>query len=140
MIRYFVGAFITCLGYGLIFNVDLRKILYACLNCGIGYLVYNLCLPYGNYVSLIISSFVLTVISEILARYTKSPVTVFLVCSLIPLVPGMGAYYTVLHLVNSESALAVSRGFDTLVQAGSIVLGVSFATNIFKAVSRLKKH
>ena len=35
---------------------------------------------------------------------------------------------------------AVSRGFDTLVQAGSIVLGVSFATNIFKAISRLKKR
>lgn len=140
MIRYFVGAFIACLGYGLIFNVDIKKIIYACLNCGIGYFVYNLCLPYGTYVSLIISSFTLTVVSEILARITKTPVTVYLVCALIPLVPGMGAYRTVLHIINLEQELALTKALDTLIQAGSIVLGVSFASNLFKSFSHYKKH
>ena len=140
MIKTIISIFVACMGYSIVFNVNLKKIVYASINCCFGYAVYQLCQPLGNYVALVISSFVITFVSELLARFSKTPVTVYLVCALIPLVPGMGAYYTVLYILNGLKNLALSRGLDTLVQAGSIVVGVSFASNLFKAFSSLKKH
>ncbi|MDO4198881.1 MAG: threonine/serine exporter family protein [Erysipelotrichaceae bacterium] len=140
MISKVLGIFIACAGYSFIFNVKMEKILYASLNCAFGYAVYLLLKPDGNYMALIIASFITTIISEILSRKTRTPATVFILCALLPLVPGVGAYTTVLFLMNSQQDLAMTYGFDTLVQAGSIVVGVSLASNLFRVYTQYKNR
>ncbi len=45
----------------------------------------------------------LALASEILARKCKTPVTTFLVCALIPLVPGGGMYRTMLAAIRGDA-------------------------------------
>jgi uncharacterized membrane protein YjjB (DUF3815 family) len=55
-----------------------------------------------------------------MARIIKAPVTIFLICSIIPLVPGSGMYYTMLECVKGSINNALNQGFETLSNAMSI--------------------
>ena len=139
MIHVALGSFIACIGISIIFNVNIKRIFWVSLNCMIGYAMFvYLKEEIGVYTSLMLSSFTVGFISEVMARVLKGPATVFLVGALIPLVPGMTAYYTALYASKGLRELALSTGIDTVLQAGSIVVGVSLAATIFKLATNLK--
>ena len=78
-----------------------------------------------------------------MARKHHSPVTVYLVISYIPLVPGGGAYYTMEYLVGGETRLAMETGIHTLFVAGAIAMGivlVSSMTRILAAYERRRRE
>ena len=54
----------------------------------------------------------------------RSPVTVFLISGIFPLVPGAGIYWTAYYVVTNELEQAGQRGFLTLKIAVAIVLGI----------------
>ncbi len=125
MIQTCLSAFVASLGFGVIFNIHGRKLFVAALCGGIGGLFYALSLLLGisEAISLMIGAMALSIASEIAARGLKAPVTAFLVCALIPLVPGGGMYYTMLEMVNGDINQAILLGVDTIVNAGSIAIG-----------------
>ena len=125
MIQTCLSAFVASLGFGVIFNIHGRKLFVAALCGGIGGLFYTLSLLLGisEAISLMIGAMALSIASEIAARGLKAPVTAFLVCALIPLVPGGGMYYTMLEMVNGDINQAILLGVDTIVNAGSIAIG-----------------
>ena len=70
-------------------------------------------------------------------------ITVYLVISYIPLVPGGGAYYTMEYLVGGETQLAMETGIHTLFVAGAIAMGivlVSSMTRILAAYGRRRRE
>jgi len=71
--------------------------------------------------------------SEALATALKRPATVYMICGIIPLVPGGGMYYTMLAAVRGNSWLAITTGFETLQAAGAIAAGLAVSS----AASRL---
>lgn len=125
MIQTCLSAFVASLGFGVIFNIHGRKLFVAALCGGIGGLFYALSLLLGisEAISLMIGAMALSIASEIAARGLKAPVTAFLVCALIPLVPGGRMYYTMLEMVNGDINQAILLGVDTIVNAGSIAIG-----------------
>lgn len=125
MIQTCLSAFVASLGFGVIFNIHGRKLFIAALCGGIGGLFYALSLAFGisEAISLMLGAMALSFASEISARWLKAPVTTFLVCALIPLVPGGGMYYTMLEMVNGDINQAILLGVDTIVNAGSIAIG-----------------
>ena len=58
------------------------------------------------------------------ARLCKTPVTTFIVCALIPLVPGGGMYYTMLEVIQGNVQEALVKGLETLSIAGVLALGI----------------
>lgn len=73
-----------------------------------------------------------TLYAEILARIVKTPVTVFVITSVIPMVPGGSLYYTMLGLLQGDKATFVDRGLYTLSAAGAMALGIFAATMLFR--------
>lgn len=73
-----------------------------------------------------------TLYAEILARIVKTPVTVFVITSVIPMVPGGALYYTMLGLLQGDKATFVDRGLYTLSAAGAMALGIFAATMLFR--------
>lgn len=130
MIQTCLSAFVASLGFGVIFNIHGRKLFVAALCGGIGGLFYALSLLLGisEAISLMIGAMALSIASEIAARGLKAPVTAFLVCALIPLVPGGGMYYTMLEMVNGDINQAILLGVDTIVNAGSIAIGCTLVS------------
>ena len=135
----FIGAALGSLGFAFIFHIRGNKLWIAALTGGIGGLVYEIVLQsHSNVVALFFASVVISIFSEIFARVFKCPVTTFLVCSLIPLVPGGGMYYTMLEFVQSDINGAILKGIDTISQACSIAVGCILVSSIMKMANQFK--
>lgn len=77
--------------------------------------------------------------SEICARLTKSPAVVYLVVSIIPLVPGGDIYRTMVYFIEGKADLFLGLFMYALSIAGSIALGVFAVTSIFRLFSSIMK-
>jgi len=77
-------------------------------------------------------------LSGVLAVVLKCPTTVFLVCGIIPTVPGGDIFWTIYYLVGDQLRLAATTGFTALkvaiAIAGGIILAGAVAARIQKRV------
>lgn len=135
-------AFLAAFGFAVLFNVPKNRLFYAGLAGGIGGVAYMIALMCGSgeTIALLYASLFLSLASEILARVLKCPSTMFLISALIPFVPGGGAYYTVLYLIEKENETALSYGLATIAQAGAIVLGCVLVTGLFAIIKQLENR
>ena len=76
--------------------------------------------------------------SEVFARYLKQPAIVFVIPGIIPLVPGLGMYNTMLYLVQENYELAASTGATALLVGGAISLGILLVTSFVKTINTIK--
>lgn len=68
--------------------------------------------------------------SEIASYFRRKPATVYMIASIIPLVPGGGMYYTMLSTLEGNTAKSVDTGIATLMTAFSIAIGLAVANVI----------
>ena len=136
------SAFLATLGFGIIFNIKGKKLFFASLGGASGWVFYSLSLKFNfsELSSLFISAIFFSSYCEIFARILKTPVTTLVICSLIPLVPGGGMYYTMLEAVNGNVSSSLDLGLNTLASAGTLALGIIFVSTITKLVTTHKRH
>lgn len=141
LLRMSFVSFIITFGFGILFNIKGKKLLFAALGGGLSWYCYFLPLSLGlsEISSLFISALVFSTYSEVLARIFKTPVTSFVICALFPLVPGSGMYYTMLATINGDLQNAVHLGINTLANAGTLALGVIFISTITSLIFRAKR-
>ncbi len=135
------AAILASFGFAILFNIRGDKLFSAAFIGGSGGVCYHLLVDQGSseVYALFIASIIIAVLSEVFARWMKCPVTTFLLCALIPLVPGGGMYYTMLEVVKDNIDGALSMGVETLMQACSIVLGCTFASSGMRMFFEIKK-
>ena len=133
------GAFGGTLGFAYVLNVPRRTVLPTSLNGMLGFLVYVLLARYAGQ-SLIFSYFfatvAVTVICEMLARVLHLPSTIFLLTSLVPLVPGYNFYCAMLALVEDNGARAAACGLEAIQIVAAIAVGAAVTSVCFRALAR----
>lgn len=102
---------------------------------GLAWLVYFILYRQSGNVVLgsLVATFVLTILSRILAVARCNPATIYLVSGIFPLVPGAGIYYTAYYLISGMPAKCSAKGLETFEIALAIVFGIILA-------SRFRKH
>ena len=60
----------------------------------------------------------------VFAVVRKTPITVFLISGIFPIVPGAGIYYASYYLIMNDTILANAKGIETVKIAGEIALGI----------------
>lgn len=135
-------ALFASLGFGVLFNIKGKNLIFASLGGFLTWYIYLLSLSFesSNLFALFIASFAAGLYSEALARILKSPVTTFSICSIIPLVPGGGMYYTMLESVQGNINKFLSTGLETLSSAGGIAVGILLASSITKVILTIRKN
>ena len=135
------SAFLATFGFGIIFNIKGKKLFFASLGGAIGWFVYALSLKlnFSDLSSLFVSAIFFSIYCEIFARILKTPVTTLVICSLIPLVPGGGMYYTMLEAVNGNVSKSLDLGLNTIASAGTLALGIIFVSTITKLITAHKR-
>ncbi|MBD7910167.1 MULTISPECIES: threonine/serine exporter family protein [Clostridium] len=141
MIIETLTAIIASIGFGIIFNIKGKKLLFASLGGGLSWFFYSLGLELGfsDIFSLFISSICFSIYSEIFARLLKTPVTTLVICCLIPLVPGAGMYNTMYEVITGNITRALELAINTLSSAGTLVLGIIFVSTITRQLKVIKK-
>ena len=78
-----------------------------------------------------------TFLSELSARWKKAPAVIFILPSIIILIPGGSFYYTMSYLVNGNQELFRAWGSRTILAALGIAVGIIVASFIFYEVIHL---
>lgn len=137
-----LGAFLASFGFALLFNVPKNRLFFSglCGSCGAIAYVIALRANATEAMALFFASIALTAASEISARILKTPSTLYLICALIPFVPGGGMYYTVLYIIQKNNPLALTTGLNTITQACAIVIGCVLVTGIVHMMTQFHKN
>ena len=122
-------SFCSALGFGAIFILKGKKLLFAALGgffSGILFeLLYGSC---GDFVAYFFCSVFLTVYAECAARILKTPVTVYLAPALIPLVPGGKLYQTMLGAMTGDPDVFFQNGAASIRIALALAAGILVVT------------
>lgn len=122
MILSIFSAWISTIGFSILFHVQ-KKHLVICGTVGaIGWAIYLLGEKRGLHPSLstFLASLLVTQCSYILAKKLKTPVTVFLIAGILPLVPGLALYRAMYSLMLLDYAKAIEYAILTFEIAGVI--------------------
>ena len=141
LVKTFISSFFATLGFGVLFNVNKKDLFWASFTGAVGGLFYKLCIlyGYGEYISNFVGAVALSICAELLARKFKNPVTTYVVCALIPLVPGGLLYTMMVQAMRGSTVSAMSTLFMTLAIAGTLAVGVLIVSTFFKLHSDFKK-
>lgn len=78
--------------------------------------------------------------SHVRAKICRCPVTVFLICGIIPLVPGGGIFWTAYYIVTEQLRMAAATGFVALKVTIAIAGGIILASGIINKLFIRKKN
>ena len=148
MILQFIICFFATLSFAVLFSAPKKQLIFCGLTGAIGWIAYLLCMEINGSISIsnLVATLVLTLIARTFSAINKTPVTVYLMTGIFPLVPGACIYYTSYYFIMNEMDNCSKAGMDTIKIAGSIVLGIIFGfalpQKLFNALQNLKgpKH
>lgn len=142
MLKEVLAAAVGVLGIGVLFNVRGKNLFLSAIGGGIGWLVYKIFIGLNMSIipALFLASICISTYSEICARKFKTPVTVFLIGSLIPLVPGGAMYYTMYAAVQGYSQQTWDMMLTTLGSAAIIAFGVVVVSTFIKIIKFIKER
>ncbi len=138
----FTWAALSILGFSIRVNLRGWKILLLALGGGLSWGLYLIFLHYSN--SLLFSIFCSVILvcsySEIVARLVKVPVSVFVTCVIIPLVPGSSLYYAMQGFISGDSALASQNTYKVLLISGTIAMAIAVVSSVTNIMFRLRNR
>ena len=116
---------VALLGIAVIFDVPPKKMLWAMIGSIISCVIMLIGDKYGldPLITNMLATAVPCVYCEIMARALKTPTTVFMIPTLLPLVPGSRLYYTMFYLFSGEQELFL----DNMLVAVKICTGIAMA-------------
>lgn len=119
-------AFLATVAFSCIFHTPKREYVWTGLTGGTGWLVYIVSIHFGcgTVAASFFATMALAWLSRVFSFARKSPVTVYLICGIFPLVPGAGIYYTGYHFFMNANAVAAGKGLETIKIAIAIALGI----------------
>ncbi len=140
----FFFSFLATVGFSIFFNSPRKSLIPAGVIGGIGWNIYIILFDFSrnSIVSNFFAATLISLLSEILARKMKYPAIIFVIPGILPLIPGLGLYNTMLYLVEGNYTNAVSSGADALFVSASISVGVLLITSLVRTyyIIRGKLH
>ncbi|MBR2046747.1 MAG: threonine/serine exporter family protein [Agathobacter sp.] len=132
IILEFIVSMVATISFAILFNAPKKEAIYCGLTGALGWTVY-----YGmtaneinSVLSVLVATFCLTILARGFAVMRKSPVTMYVLPGIFPLVPGAGIYYTAYYLFIGNTEMSGFKGLETLEIAGAIVFGIIFGFGI----------
>lgn len=133
------AAFVGTMGFSALFGTPRKHYIDCALAGTAGWAVYLLLASAGpTHVvgAAFLGALAVAVMAHLLAVTRRCPVTVFLICGIIPLVPGGGIFWTAYYIITNQLRLAATTGFTalkvTIAIAGAIILIVALSNRFHR--------
>lgn len=140
MIEQLITSFFATAAFVIIFNVQKSSL----IKCGIvgmsGWFIYisMTTLGYDVVPASLVAAFVVGLICHVFARVYKTPIIIFNVAGIIPLVPGGLAYDAMRNFVENDYSFALSLAAKAGLISGAIALGLVFSEVINQLIRKAK--
>jgi uncharacterized membrane protein YjjB (DUF3815 family) len=134
MLIQVIGAFVAVVSVAVTFGVPRKFLGFSGIVGAVGWLVYLLLIKvnWSTVASMFVAALVVSLISHSFARIMKTPVTLFLIAGILPLVPGVGMYRIVYYLIINDNSMAVYYFSETMQIAGMIALAIFIMDTVFR--------
>lgn len=134
MIEQVIGAFIAVISIAVTFGVPKKFLIHAGTVGALGWLVHLILNFMGFPIvsSMFFAALAVALLSHSYARVLKTPVTLFLVTGILPLVPGVGMYQIVYYLITNNEKLSGYYFNQTMQIAGMIALAIFIIDTVFR--------
>ena len=141
VINQVIMALLGSIGFGILFNLRGLRLMLAGLGGMLGWIIYLILFHFtGQEVMCYgIATILTTLYSQALARIVKSPATLFLVPSVVPMLPGGYLYYTMLYGVQGNWDAFLSQGILTLSTATAIAVGMMLGSSLYSTILAIKR-
>ena len=142
MFAQVVTSFFASAAFGVLFNTPKESIIKAGFVGMIGWILYYGMAEFevNKFLATLLASIVVGAISSYFAKRFKTPVIIFTVSGIIPLVPGGLAYSTMKNLVVKDYYLTVEYATQVFMFAGTIALGLILAEVINQLIIKYNKR
>lgn len=140
MIVHLITSFIASAAFGILFNAPKKSL----LKCGFvgmaGWFIYIFLVnkEFDAVVASLVAAFVIAVISQIFARMYKTPIIIFSVAGIIPLVPGGLAYDAMRHFVVNDYNVAIQLAAKAFMISGAIAVGLVISEVLYQLLMKIK--
>ncbi|MFY3792478.1 threonine/serine exporter family protein [Ureibacillus sp. MALMAid1270] len=136
---HFVFSFIATACFGVIFNAPIKALPICGFVGAVGWTVYYMLMQYNvtEVQSTFVASFGIAIVAQFFARWFKTPMIVFYVAGIIPLVPGGIAYNTMRSIVELDYNSGIEYGMRALMVSGAIAMGLVFAEVMIQLIYRI---
>lgn len=134
------ASFTGSLGFAMLYHLHGKKLWMSGIGgmvCWASYLGFSH-ISKSLFIANLLATVVATVYAEIMARILKTPVTVFLISAIIPMVPGGTLYYTMNYAIAKNWALFYVFGQKTIVIAVAMAGGIMIASSVFRLANEMR--
>lgn len=130
-------SFVATLAFSVLFNIKGKNVWLSAFGGGLSWFFYIFSLEFNisEPLAFFYASVAVAIYSEIMARVRKCPVTIFIICGILPLVPGGGMYYTMLASVEGNVTKSLNTGLSTLTIAGAVAVGVILVSSLTRLIT-----
>lgn len=134
-------AFFGSIGFAISFKVKGRHIILAGFGGFATWGVYLIANHFFNdmFMSNLIGAIFAAFFAEIMARFYKTPATIFLSIAAINLVPGGRLYYAMYGVINKDENMATINGEAAAIIAFAIAIGFVVVTIINRYIFRITR-
>lgn len=133
MLLQILGAFFSVVAFSFLLHVPPRQIVWAGFIGAAGWWLYLflLKLDFSMAMATFLSGCLISLCGQIFARILKTPVTIFVIPGILPLVPGAGMFRIADSVIRSDGMTSYYIT-QTLIVAGMIALSIMVVDSIFR--------
>ncbi len=129
MLIQIAACFLATVFFSFLMNQPIRTVWPSAVIAAVGYLIFLLLNK--TTIAYFFAALFISVSCECLARRMRSPSTLFTTSAIIPLVPGIGLYRTMLYLTQENFSLAGETGSETALGICAIALAITLSSICF---------
>jgi uncharacterized membrane protein YjjB (DUF3815 family) len=140
MIQQLITSFIASAGFGILFNAPKNNLIQGGLSGMIGWICYFILVEKGidSVVASVIAAIIIGIIGQFFAKKYKTPVIIFNVSGIIPLVPGGLAYDAMRHFVVNDYTVALQLAAKAFLISGGIAAGLMLSEVLNQFILKTK--
>lgn len=133
-----VSSFVGTLGFAIFMHAPKRAWFPASAIGGVAYALYWLLMQCGVYapMSIFIGALLGSILGQYCARRMRMIASIFVLLSMIPLVPGLGLYRCMQYLAQEMYGAGADAGVRAMVDIVMIALGLAVGSYIFRLIAR----
>lgn len=140
MIVQLITSFVAAAAFAILFNAPKKSL----IKCGLvgmaGWFVYITLVDYSfdAVIASFFAAFIVAVISQIFAKVYKTPIIIFSISGIIPLVPGGIAYDAMRHFVVNDYNSAIQLAAKAFMISGAIAVGLVISEVLNQIILKIK--
>lgn len=127
--QHLLFSFLAAAAFGIIFNAPKSSLIQSGFVGMLGWIIYiHFTMNGADAVNAtLIASFVIAVASQVFAKLYRTPIIIFIVAGIIPLVPGGMAYDAMRNFVENDYNIALALAAKAFLISGAIAMGIVFS-------------